>query len=150
MSYQVVRTDHADQGFHALIPHLDADLYQRYGEIMDDFNHLNRTDGLTEVVVIYYDDLPVACGAFKPYNSECVEIKRIFVHKDHRRRGLSKRLMHELESAAKAAGFKAALLETGEKQPEAISLYQGCGYELIENFPPYVGIGLSVCMRKNF
>ena len=150
MAYKIIRTNNVDPDFHQLIPHLDADLYQRYGKIMDDFSHLNKTDGLTEVVVIYHGDEPVACGAFKPYNTECIEIKRIFVHSGHRRRGLAKRLMHELESTAKAAGFKAALLETGGKQPEAISLYQSCGYELIENHPLYVGLDISVCMHKDF
>lgn len=150
MAYEIIRTDNQDPGFHELIHHLDIDLYQRYGEIMDDFNHLNKTDGLTEVVVILHDGSPVACGAYKPYNTESVELKRIFVHSGHRRRGLSRRLMNELEAAAKAEGYQSALLETGEMQPEAIALYKSCGYEIIENYPPYVGIDISVCMRKNF
>jgi putative acetyltransferase len=39
-------------------------------------------------------------------------------------------------------------LETGQKQPEAIKLYQKAGYQIIPNFGPYVNAENSVCMEK--
>ncbi|GAA1865469.1 GNAT family N-acetyltransferase [Myceligenerans crystallogenes] len=62
------------------------------------------------------------------------ELKRMFVVKDFRRRGLAKRLMEELESAAREAGLTRLVLETGTGQPEAVALYEKLGWTRI---PPY-------------
>jgi len=41
------------------------------------------------------------------------------------------------------------ILETLYKQIEAISLYQKVGFEIVENYEPYVGLANSVCMSKS-
>lgn len=43
---------------------------------------------------------------------------------------------------------KHTVLETGSKQIEAINLYKSSGYEIIDNFEPYVGNTNSICMKK--
>jgi GNAT superfamily N-acetyltransferase len=48
-------------------------------------------------------------------------MKRIFVKKEHRRQGLSKLILDKLEEKAKACGYQYAVLETGNKQREAIT-----------------------------
>jgi len=40
------------------------------------------------------------------------------------------------------------VLETGIKQHEANNLYKNTGYEIIENYEPYIGNTNSVCMKK--
>jgi hypothetical protein len=39
-------------------------------------------------------------------------------------------------------------LETGVRQPEAISLYESMGYHRIANYGEYRDSGLSVCFEK--
>jgi GNAT superfamily N-acetyltransferase len=46
----------------------------------------------------------------------------------HRRQGLARLVMAELESAAAARGYHAVELTTGARQPEALALYLGLGY----------------------
>jgi putative acetyltransferase len=57
-------------------------------------------------------------------------------------------LIAELDADLRGRGFSSAILETGTGQAEAIALYERCGYGHIPQFPPYVGMPVSVCMRK--
>ena len=57
-------------------------------------------------------------------------------------------LVRDLEERAWASGYGAVRLETGRRQPEAIALYQRCGYRVIPRFPPHCDDALSVCMAK--
>ena len=59
----------------------------------------------------------------KKHSKNVAELKRIFVHKEQRGRGLSKILLKELESMALKNGFKKLILETGELLFESINLY---------------------------
>jgi len=52
-----------------------------------------------------------------------------------------------LEQEARELGSKRIQLETGSKQPEAISLYETSGFGRIPNFGPYVGEASSVCLE---
>jgi len=72
----------------------------------------------------------------------------MFVAPVERRRGVAKAVIRELEAWAREQGFGAAILETGDRQTEAIALYERCGYTVCPAFPPYVGMPVSVCMRK--
>lgn len=70
----------------------------------------------------------VAGGAFLRLDDETVEMKRVWTHPDHRRRGLARRVMAELEAEARIRGYRAANLTTGARQPEAVGLYLHLGY----------------------
>lgn len=148
MNLEVLVTDKEDADFIYLIKLLDEDLHERYGELQKQYDKHNTVDFINDVVVIYKDNVPVACGAFKEYDSCSVEMKRIFVMKEHRQQGLAKMLMNKLEKIAASKNYKYAVLETGVKQQEAIGLYKKYGYEVIENYGVYAGDDNSVCMRK--
>ncbi len=76
------------------------------------------------------------------------EIKRMYVRDEERGRGIGKSVLTELERWARELGFSACVLETGLKQPEAITLYRKCGYETISNYGQYAAVENSVCMKK--
>jgi GNAT superfamily N-acetyltransferase len=61
---------------------------------------------------------------------------------------LAQRVLQELELWAKELDYSVSVLETLYKQQEAISLYQKVGYEVVDNYGPYVGLNDSICMRK--
>jgi len=70
----------------------------------------------------------VAGGAFLREDDETVEVKRVWTHSGHRRRGLARRMMRELEAEAARRGARAMVLTTGARQPEAVGLYLSLGY----------------------
>ncbi len=148
MEFKILSTDSGNADFHKLIRLLDEDLGNRYGEVQKEYARYNKVDFLADVVVIYLNDSPVACGAFKGFDTETVELKRIFVQPEARGQGLGKLLVQELETKARSKGYSHAVLETGLKQLEAIGLYKKCGYHVIANYEPYVGMENSVCMKK--
>lgn len=149
MNLKIVNTNSENKDFKKLIKLLDDDLNGRYGELQKQYDKYNKVDYINDVVIIYKDELPVACGAFKEHDTESIELKRIFVKKENRRQGLSKLIVSELEKLARSKGYKHAVLETGVKQHEAINLYRNTGYEIIENYEPYKGNSNSICMKKN-
>ncbi|ANW22668.1 GNAT family N-acetyltransferase (plasmid) [Streptomyces clavuligerus] len=71
---------------------------------------------------------PVAGGAFRRYDESTAELKRIWTHSAHRRRGLARRVVAELEREAGARGYRRIRLTTGPRQPEARGLYLSTGY----------------------
>jgi ribosomal protein S18 acetylase RimI-like enzyme len=148
MDLEIVITESKNEDFANLIKQLDADLSKRYGELLKQYDKHNKVDYINYMIVAYKENVPVACGAFKRLNADSAELKRIFVVMEHRRQGLAKLIVSKLEELARNKGFKYALLETGIKQYEAIALYKNNGFEVIENFEPYIGNVNSICMRK--
>ena len=149
MSLKIVGTDGTNIDFIKLLELLNDDLNERYGELQKQYDKYNEVDCINDVVIIYKDDVPVACGAFKEHNIDAIELKRVFVTKENRRQGLSKIVISEMEKLGRSKGYKYAFLETGIKQHEAIDLYRKTGYEIIDNFEPYIGNTNSLCMQKD-
>ena len=85
------------------------------------------------------DGMAVGCGALRAVSPDVAELKRMYVVPVQRGRGLSKRLLAALESAAARRGWTTLRLETGPRQPEAVALYEGAGYRPIGPFGAYVG-----------
>lgn len=145
----LLRTNSNNPDFLELVKHLDADLALRDGEVMAAFfGQHNKVPNLDTVLIAYEDGIPVGCGAFKKFDEETVEVKRMFVFLDKRSQGIASQVLIGLEAWAKELGFKVCILETGIKQPEAIRLYEKNHYVYIPNFPPYVGVKESVCFKK--
>ncbi|OAK56435.1 GNAT family N-acetyltransferase [Rhodococcoides kyotonense] len=71
---------------------------------------------------------PVAGGAFRQYDATTAELKRIWTASTHRKRGLGKLVVAELERIATQRGYSRIYLTTGWRQPEAVALYLSAGY----------------------
>lgn len=76
------------------------------------------------------------------------EIKRMFVNPKARGAGAGRRLLEELERRAVALGLPVLRLETGVRQPEAVSLYRTHGFREIAPFGDYKSDPLSMFMEK--
>lgn len=142
------RTDSDEIDFRNLVVMLDQDLKRRDGDDHAFFAQFNKIDKIRHVVVCYHDAIPVGCGAFKEFNTNTVEIKRMFVLPDYRGKGFAKAVLIELELWAAALNYTHTILETGKKQPEAIQLYLKAGYTIIPNYGQYENVENSICMTK--
>lgn len=80
------------------------------------------------LLLLLEDGEAVAGGAFQRYDTRTAELKRIWTHSSHRRRGLARRVVTELEREAAARGYERVYLITGLRQPEARALYLATGY----------------------
>lgn len=136
---------------------VQAEYAERYGDgdltVMDPAQ-FEPPSGLY-LLVYDTDGTPVASGGWRAQDASPegfrdgdAEIKRMFVMRDARGRGLARALLAELEASATAAGRSRMVLETGLKQPEAIALYESSGYVPVLKFGYYRHDELSVCMGK--
>lgn len=143
------RTNSDDPDFQALVSELDKDLAIRDGEDHSFFAQFNKINTIKHVVLAYENNQATGCGAIKEYDADTMEIKRMFVPLEKRGRGIASGILKELESWAKELGYKTCILETGEKQPEAIALYKKNNYGIIKNYGQYADVESSVCFEKN-
>jgi putative acetyltransferase len=146
----IKRTTSADKDFQMLITHLDHELWNELKEDQATYDQFNKVPDISTVLIIYQGQQPVACGCFKEIDANTVEIKRMFVEKEWRRKGLSKLILNDLEQWAMEKGFENAILETSIHFTTARQLYESSGYTIIPNYPPYQGLTESVCMKKSF
>ncbi|KLT68729.1 GNAT family N-acetyltransferase [Flavobacterium sp. ABG] len=142
------RTNSDDADFLKLVVLLDQDLKIRDGEDHAFYNQFNKTDTIKHAIVYYENGIAVACGAFREKTNDTVEIKRMYVHFEHRKKGIASIILKELETWAAEVQYKYTILETGKNQPEAIALYQKQKYTTTPNYPPYEEMDNSVCMKK--
>lgn len=149
LQVKLVRTNLTNPDFGKLVYELDNNLALKNGDENDFFAKFNKIDLINHVVLAYCDGLAVGCGAFKEYENNCVEIKRMFVLDNIRGNGIAGMILLELQSWAKQLGYKKCILETGDKMKEAIGLYKKHSFSIIPNFGQYKNIENSVCFEKN-
>lgn len=145
---QITRTDSDSPAFKHLVKQLDADLAGRDGRDHSFYDQFNKIDAIRHVIVAYENEVPVGCGALKPLDETCMEVKRMYTLPGHRGKGVATRVLLSLEQWAKELSYKKCRLETGKRQPEAIELYKKNGYMVIPNYGQYAGIDNSVCFEK--
>ncbi|ALL04820.1 GNAT family acetyltransferase [Pedobacter sp. PACM 27299] len=138
--------DHLD--FRKLIALLDENLSENNGEAQSFFDQFNKTDQIKHVVIAYMEGVAIGCGSIKAYDSGTMEVKRMFVHPEFRNTGIATKILSHLEQWAKEMGYERCILETGEKQKEAVILYQKRGYQQISNYGQYEHVADSICMEK--
>jgi putative acetyltransferase len=146
---QLIRTNSCHEAFILLVKELDAYLRIKDGSDHPFYHQYNRLDDIRQVVIAFSGDQPVGCGAIRAYDTDSMEIKRMYVDPSFRGRKLGKLILQELESWARELGFTCCMLETGREQPEAIALYLKAGYQEMENYGPYRGMPKSICFRKS-
>ena len=115
---------------------LTVEYTQRYGDRngsvaqeLDRFPAHEFTDPLGRFVILEEAGQTVAGGALRRYDQHTAELKRIWTHEDHRRRGLARRVLVELERAAIELGYTQLYLTTDPRQSEALKLYLNAGYQ---------------------
>ncbi len=133
------RTTTKDKDFQTLISCLDRELWDELKEDQATYDSYNKVDDITTALLVYANEEPVACGCFKEYDIDTVEVKRMFVQKAHRGKGLSKKILHELEQWAMEKEYRYAVLETSIHFQIARRLYETNGYQIISNYAPYIG-----------
>jgi GNAT superfamily N-acetyltransferase len=132
-----------------LIAAVQAEYVVRYGgpdEAPIDGSQFTPPHGL--FLVGYLDNAPVATGGLRRHVDGEVELKRMYVVPDARGKGLSRIMLAELEARARGLGAQRIVLETGNRQPEAVSLYESSGYTRIEGFGFYACAPLSISFEK--
>ena len=145
-----VLRDGATARLHAL-PYSDPVAQDLIGRVQQEY--VERYGGLdaTEVdpaefeppeglfLVAEVDGEPIGCGAWRRVGPGVAEVKRLYVAPGHRRRGVAQVVLDALEDSAGRAGHRSMVLNTGDRQPEALAFYGRNGYG------PVPGYGVYAC-----
>ena len=145
---KIIRTDTKNSDFLRLISELDAYLRITDGDDHEFYNQFNGLDNIKNVVIAYKDKQAIGCGALKKFDDETAEIKRMYVKINHRGYGIAQAILNSLELWASEKDFKKCILETGDRQIEAIKFYNKYGYIRIANYGQYRQMDNSNCFEK--
>ena len=144
----LVRTTSEHPDFIKLVKLLDTYLAITDGDEHSFYAQFNKINLLKNVVIAYQDELAVGCGAFKSFEQNKIEMKRMFVREEFRGKKIASQVLNELELWGKELGYLHYVLETGIRQLEAISLYHKTGYKIIPRYGQYINVANSVCFEK--
>lgn len=129
---------------------MDAEIGPRYAALRGDSPRpAQPTSDDVELVLLALVDGEVAATGTLRRLPDRWEVKRLYIGAEHRRLGLASALLSRLEEASRERGATELFLQTGNRQPEAIALYERQGWERVEVFAPYDPTDrISVCFRK--
>ena len=140
---------------------MDTEMFALYAGIED--GQTEETMAAVERALVVHPEAMIATvGAFdgealvghaalRPFEDAtgpALEVKRVIVLPDYRGQGISKRIMAELETIAGERGVSRLILQTGDRQVEAIALYVGIGYRPIPRFGLYEPVPFFLCYGK--
>jgi putative acetyltransferase len=140
--------DPAGETAQKLINELCQELSGRYGVAPSPFSPSEAQMPRTIFLIARNGSQPVGCAAIRQIDDNTAEVKRMYVAVGARRLGIGRRVLAELERFANEFGYRILRLETGNRQPEAIALYENHGFHRIPPFGRYVGNPVSVCFEK--
>ncbi|GAA3332753.1 GNAT family N-acetyltransferase [Curtobacterium citreum] len=143
----------------ALRATMDEEMHERYGA-----GHLDEDPAvtaerdrvltvdpatvITSLLAVDEDGTPLGHIAVRWLGDE-VELKRLIVLAAARGKGAATALLSEGEQVAREAGAARVILQTGDKQPEAVALYRKTGWQQIDVYEPYAAtMPWSYCFAK--
>lgn len=135
----LIRTNSLNPDFQKLTALFDEYLVIIDGDEKDFFAQYNHIF-LGNVIICYENGIAIGCGAIKKHSDRKVEIKRMFVHPDFRKKEVASRVLSELETWAKELNFEESILETSLKLENAIRLYKKFGFKITKQYGQYIGV----------
>jgi putative acetyltransferase len=124
------------------------EIAERYGTRDSEPGPAPTADDITAFFLAFVDDQPAGCGGLRQLGPTEAEVKRMFVAPQHRGTGVSTAILERLEVFGRERGYARLVLETGDRQPDAIRFYTREGYERIANFGYYADSAASLCFAK--
>lgn len=134
--------------FIELVNQLDEYYLGRYGDACLRYAAYHKNQTIQNASLLYIKEKAVACGSFCVFDSKTIELKRVYVLPENRRKGYAGTIVRHLERYAFSLGFRSAVLQTGAAAKDAIELYRSLGYQFIPNFGIFENDGICVCMKK--
>lgn len=141
--------DADSRDFRDLTAKLDAYYFELVGEVHLRYAPYNDPANFNCRIVAYEGDTAIACGCWKQKSPDTVEIKRIYVLPEYRRKGAASLVIRTLEEHALSAGFRHFILETARTTMDSAALYRSLGYQEIGYYGSPAGAENCRCFEKN-
>ena len=148
MNLKTIFTNEKNENFISLAKKLWDEYVEISGDVVKEYQKFNTLEGKHFVILIFDENTAIACGSFKKFSKDTVEIRRVFVDKKYRKRKLASYIIENLEKIAKGKGYSYAVLETGAKNKISRRFYENLNYDIVEKFEPFEGMATCLCMKK--
>ena len=146
---KIINADPRDPRVVTMVTELDelmAGMYPAESNYLTDPELL--VDGANTFFVAEIGEKLLGMGALVKYD-DYGEVKRIFVKSNVRNSGIATLILSRLELEAISLGLSEMKLETGNKQPDAIALFERNGFVICGAFGDYpIDDPYSVFMKK--
>ncbi|WP_410813976.1 GNAT family N-acetyltransferase [Micromonospora sp. 067-2] len=132
---------------------MTREMRERYADRLSDPIHLPPAEVVGAASVAWTGvaytpaATPVGHAALR-WHGDDLELKRMYVVPAHRGRGVAALLLTAIEDAAAHLGARRIVLQTGDRQPDAVRRYERAGYVRIPVFPPYDVLPWSLCFAR--
>lgn len=147
---EIMRVETPTQDVRALLEELDRELSANYAP---EQRHGLTIEAIFQPGVRFFlarlNGQAVGCGGVAVFD-QFAEVKRMFVRKEARGRGVAEAMLGRLEAEARSAGLTILRLETGTQQLAAIRFYTRSGFHPCEAFEPYAAMPAEAIKESVF
>ena len=95
------------------------------------YTRYNINERIDKVWIAYCGGIPVGCIAYREQDKGIGEVKRLFITKKYRGRGMSVKLLETVEQYAAEQGCSTLCLDTRITLEPAVSLYRSFGFVIV-------------------
>lgn len=126
----IVSMTNADNNALELFSLHDDHMMAFLGEDSGYYTRYNENENLENIWVVYLDEVPVGCIAYRKRSDAAGEVKRLFIRKEYRGNGISGKLLEIVECHAKEQGCDTLFLDTRVTLEPAVSIYRSFGFDI--------------------
>lgn len=114
-------------------------LFSEYDDYMLDFlgddkwcyTRYSEKENVEKVWVVHSDNVPIGCIAYRTKADGIGEVKRLYIKKEYRGKGISKELLKTVECYAKEQGCRTLFLDTRITLEPAVFIYCTIGFNIV-------------------
>lgn len=140
----IVSTSTSDSQVLQLFSEHDDFMLDFLGDDKVYYTRYSENENIESVWIAYEQDLPIGCVAYRKKSPDVGEVKRLFIKKEYRGRGISKQLFSVLKNHARSQGCRKLYLDTRITLEPAVSLYKSLGFDIIFQQGLYVQMEMTI------
>jgi ribosomal protein S18 acetylase RimI-like enzyme len=111
---------------------LNLDLcFQKFHEEIADLPSQYSEPARGCIILCCENSEPIGCVALRKFKDDICEMKRLYLRREARGKGIGRALAEKIIEKAKQYGYKKMRLDTIETMKEAIALYKSMGFRVI-------------------
>ena len=145
LNLTIVEVDPQGEVALSLLREAALEVRQLYGAVNLPFPTNDPLGSRDVYIAAYCDSEPIGCGALREMDGMTAEVRRVYVGIAYRRQGVARAIMAHLSQQARSHGYTRLRLETGDRQPAAMRLYEHLGFHRIAPFGQHRDDPTSVC-----
>ena len=90
---ETVLTNEKDERFIELTKELDNEYFEKYGDVVLKYQEYNDLKDPHIVLLALLYGKPIACASYRLFDKDSIEIKRVYVKRRYRKKGIAYKLV---------------------------------------------------------